>query len=592
MDKKECPICVRSVPVVKTLRCPHCSYDCCKQCYQTWLLSSDETIPRCLNAPHCQNEFSTMFIFGELPQSFRKKYTQKLGRLSLQVEKQRLPLLQPDAIQGLTIEHWQKWSRALAKYIQRLKQLQWMVSTPMTNHPPESGETTLPGATARKCSREDCSGFLSTRWKCPVCDTYTCSSCCQLTPENIDHECNADDVATVALLRRDTKACPGCSVPIHKIDGCSQMFCVKCFIAFDWNTLRIERGRIHNPHYYEIQRQMAHNGEIPREPGDIAQPNCGRECRIDMLRILVNQIARVGYSRYSIALQFGDHIQSALVARLAHLAFERDTERQVLQQEDQKKRKLAICFLQQRYRRSKALSELNSEFLRTHSQRHGYGIPSKENCDFLAKAMKIALEDETNQAHANQAEANQAEAHRAEERLGGKTEMSTTPGKTAITPAEPGKSAAEKTKTEENDKWESELRNWETSKLKRTEFHDILQTFTVSAIDIAIEAIFPWVNGPANIYKKKQDFLDLFTGIQKKINQLRKLCNVALANVCGIFNCVRRKITNSVDFAPLLNESRYQGYYGYGLNFQGVQKKKKTPTTVANGPLRATPTAV
>ena len=49
--------------------------------------------------------------------------------------------------------------------------------------------------------------------------------------------------------------------------NCSQMFCTECHTAFDWNTGIIETKNIHNPHFYEWQRQN-NNGVAPRVPGD------------------------------------------------------------------------------------------------------------------------------------------------------------------------------------------------------------------------------------------------------------------------------------------------------------------------------------
>ena len=48
--------------------------------------------------------------------------------------------------------------------------------------------------------------------------------------------------------------------------NCSQMFCVDCHCAWNWNTGLIERGVVHNPHYYEFIRR---GGNAGRNHGDI-----------------------------------------------------------------------------------------------------------------------------------------------------------------------------------------------------------------------------------------------------------------------------------------------------------------------------------
>ena len=63
----------------------------------------------------------------------------------------------------------------------------------------------------------------------------------------------------------DSKPCPKCSTVIYKIDGCDQMWCVKCHTAFSWRTGRIET-RIHNPHYFEWMRE--HKQSLARNPED------------------------------------------------------------------------------------------------------------------------------------------------------------------------------------------------------------------------------------------------------------------------------------------------------------------------------------
>jgi hypothetical protein len=70
-----------------------------------------------------------------------------------------------------------------------------------------------------------------------------------------EHTCNPDTVKTVEMLKKDTKPCPSCAANIHKISCCDQMWCTQCKVAFSWRTgLRIN-GVIHNPHFYQWQRE-------------------------------------------------------------------------------------------------------------------------------------------------------------------------------------------------------------------------------------------------------------------------------------------------------------------------------------------------
>jgi hypothetical protein len=73
-------------------------------------------------------------------------------------------------------------------------------------------------------------------------------------------------VETVKLLAKDTKPCPECGEMIFKASGCSQMWCTACHCVFDWNTMEVDKGIVHNPHYFEYQRR---NGTLERQPGDV-----------------------------------------------------------------------------------------------------------------------------------------------------------------------------------------------------------------------------------------------------------------------------------------------------------------------------------
>ncbi|MFY7731664.1 MAG: hypothetical protein ACOVRN_19240 [Flavobacterium sp.] len=122
----------------------------------------------------------------------------------------------------------------------------------------------------KKCGDPDCRGFLSTRWKCGLCEKQTCKDCHEVIKcdeNDPPHVCDPNVVETIKLLKTDTKNCPGCQTSITKIDGCDQMWCTQCKTGFSWSTGKIEL-KLHNPHYYEWRRQ---NGGLDREPGDNQQ---------------------------------------------------------------------------------------------------------------------------------------------------------------------------------------------------------------------------------------------------------------------------------------------------------------------------------
>ena len=145
----------------------------------------------------------------------------------------------------------------------------------------------------RNCGKTTCKGLLSTKWICGTCKTKYCKHCGEEKgiandSEIIDNEdneekeemtttidetksghiCDPNLVETMKSIQKETKSCPKCGINIFKIEGCNQMWCINCHTAFDWNTRRIEAGRIHNPHYYDWQRKI-NNGTAPRVVGDI-----------------------------------------------------------------------------------------------------------------------------------------------------------------------------------------------------------------------------------------------------------------------------------------------------------------------------------
>lgn len=120
----------------------------------------------------------------------------------------------------------------------------------------------------RACASNGCAGFLSSAWKCGVCDKWTCPDCHDVIglEKTGEHTCKTECLETARLIDRDSRPCPKCASMIFKIEGCDQMWCTQCGTAFSWRTGNVELGRIHNPHYYEYNRT---HGRQAREIGDI-----------------------------------------------------------------------------------------------------------------------------------------------------------------------------------------------------------------------------------------------------------------------------------------------------------------------------------
>jgi len=131
------------------------------------------------------------------------------------------------------------------------------------------------------CQVKECKGYLSTQYKCGLCEKYTCSQCLLVKEEG--HECKEDDVSTVRLIRKETKPCPKCSTRISKIDGCDQMWCVECKTAFSWKSGNIVNGAIHNPHYYDFLRKT--QGFVPR-----ADNPCGEIPPLGTMRLTLRTV--------------------------------------------------------------------------------------------------------------------------------------------------------------------------------------------------------------------------------------------------------------------------------------------------------------
>ena len=314
-EGRPCDVCCE--PFTRVLRvpvaCPYCRAEACSPCCRRYILGLPGSAAACM---FCKKEwtrdfldttFNKAFLNGRglkekrqgallafeealLPatQDAARAARERDGLVSVRRELQRAEVrLYGDYIAQRSPAAFDAW-RACNARLQDVRARMATLSRIITGAELPPGHNARATQVARRtrqqfvkrCPVEGCNGFLGSDYRCGMCATEVCHECMRVRAasqqqeqqqeqqQQQQHVCDPADVATAKLLMRDTKPCPECATPIHKIDGCDQIWCTQCHTAFSWRTMRIETGRIHNPHWYEWLRQNSRDGNIPREPGD------------------------------------------------------------------------------------------------------------------------------------------------------------------------------------------------------------------------------------------------------------------------------------------------------------------------------------
>lgn len=248
--------------------CAYCNFEACNSCWQTYFLN--EVTPKCMNKD-CEKEWTNYQMRKKFTQAFiNTKFKKHTEEVLYEKEKSLMPATQLIIENQIQIEnrikHMDEINTQINKLLAEKRRLELEIFR-------LRGKTEFERKTfVRPCSNSECRGFLSTQWKCGLCETFTCPECHENKGKCRDeqHMCDPNNVATAKLISSDSKPCPKCHANIFKIDGCDQMFCTMCHTAFSWATGLLETN-IHNPHYFEWLRQ---NNVVERNPLDI---QCGRE---------------------------------------------------------------------------------------------------------------------------------------------------------------------------------------------------------------------------------------------------------------------------------------------------------------------------
>jgi hypothetical protein len=243
----------------------------------------------------CQKVWTRKFVTDTFPKTWvNREWKAMNSRVAVEREKALLPATVSVVENRKEIERMKAEVEQITVEMRRLTNRRWALQRQIQAG--GSVVTTEVKSFGHKCPDEECRGFLSTQWKCGLCDKWTCPDCHVIKGTNRDaqHTCDPDVKATAQFLAKDTKPCPKCSTPIHKIEGCDQMWCTQCHTAFSWRRGTIET-RIHNPHYYEWQRQQ-NGGTAPRNLGDF---ECGRDLADQRANRFIHDIlSRVGIMDY------------------------------------------------------------------------------------------------------------------------------------------------------------------------------------------------------------------------------------------------------------------------------------------------------
>lgn len=223
--------------------------DTCAECIKKYMLSNLED-PHCM---HCKHPWEVDFINKNLSNNFlTKEYKKSRSELLFQREKSYFPDAMKQIEKNVTRK---KLQDELKNLKQRIKDVQHELY--LIDHNEEFIEEK--SKNIRLCSFPNCKGYINEKGKCPICFHKTCMKCNTIKKD--EHKCEEKDLQTWQLIEKSSKACPNCATRIQKSEGCAQMWCPGCHKAFNWNTGKIEKGPIHNPHYYEYTTRLGLNNE-------------------------------------------------------------------------------------------------------------------------------------------------------------------------------------------------------------------------------------------------------------------------------------------------------------------------------------------
>lgn len=211
-----CPICVENYNKSNhhSIECGYCDFTACRSCYETYVLQ--QVSPKCMG---CLKEMTREDMVKKFTKKFvSTKYKEHREQCLFELEKAMLPATQPVVERMIENERYRNKIADLRMEIsdiaRKIREYEELI------HSGVKKENAERKTFIRKCPNADCRGFLSTQWKCNLCERKTCKECNESIDIDDEHKCDPASVETAKLLAKDSKPCPKCGEMIFKIDGC------------------------------------------------------------------------------------------------------------------------------------------------------------------------------------------------------------------------------------------------------------------------------------------------------------------------------------------------------------------------------------
>jgi len=239
----------------KPVECLKCKKTSCISCIKKYIQSSVED-PHCV---HCKHSWDLFFLNKILPRNYlTKEWRNSRSQLLFNRERSFFPQTMPLVAIEIEKEKINLQFKEIEEKEMELRAQKQELYNQLYHLNSEEKPLKINRFNIRQCPTPNCKGFLDNDY-CIICNQKSCLKCNINILQGENHECKQEDIDTWQQIVKSSKPCPNCGTRIQKLSGCNQMWCLGCQVAFNWATGAIEKGPVHNPHYYEWAERLGLN---------------------------------------------------------------------------------------------------------------------------------------------------------------------------------------------------------------------------------------------------------------------------------------------------------------------------------------------